>query len=470
MKGTSGKGRLKPSKLKSEEKNNNRLSPPIPKKIIFYHNLLSRKLESDIKIRLGFTIFITVFIIGLKFILFPPFETPYLLALTAVIINALYAGFNYGLLSVIISTLLVNYLFIPPQYQFKFSSELLIQSIIYIGQGVLASFLIEKERQGRKKIYAQAEQLHVTLASIGDGVIATDVYGNILFMNKVAEDLTGWKSLEVVGRKSDLVFNIINEKTKRKIPNPVRLVLKRNKAIDLANHTILIKKDESLVPIDDSAAPIRDYQGNLIGSVLIFRDITQRRVIEKRKETFVSIASHELKTPITSIKLFLQLLKRKLENANNNEEIQILNKINNQVNKLSNLVNDLLDLSRIQAGKIKYRKEKTSLDTLIKESVEDLKQIYQDYNFILEGRIGKKIYFDNERIKQVLINLVSNGVRYSQNNKKIIITLEKNEQYAIVKITDFGIGIPKDEQRIIFNQFYQPVRTWLGTLYFLGNY
>ncbi|HCS52471.1 PAS domain S-box protein [Rubinisphaera sp.] len=149
---------------------------------------------------------------------------------------------------------------------------------------VLLNELIElrKERD-------QAEMLRITLASIGDGVIATDPHGRVTLLNAVAEELTGWTGLEAIGKPIESVFQIVNEQTRQPVVSPALEALREGKIVALANHTILIAKDGTERPIDDSAAPIRDADGNIAGSVLIFRDITQRKRIQKSERMLASV-------------------------------------------------------------------------------------------------------------------------------------------------------------------------------------
>ena len=135
-------------------------------------------------------------------------------------------------------------------------------------------------REYANKIQESEEWLSTTLTSIGDAVIATDKSGNIRFMNAVAEALTGWKQEEATGKPLEGIFNIINEETNKKVENPVSRVFREGVIVGLANHTILIAKDGKEIPIDDSGAPIKDDKGNIIGVVLIFRDITEHKEAE----------------------------------------------------------------------------------------------------------------------------------------------------------------------------------------------
>ena len=129
---------------------------------------------------------------------------------------------------------------------------------------------------------ASEERWATTLASIGDAVIATDVSGCIMFMNAVAEGLTGWTRVDGSQKPITEVFHIIKEQTRLDVENPITRVLQEGVIVGLANHTLLVKKDRTGIPIDDSGAPIRDNEGKIAGVVLIFRDITERKQAEEK--------------------------------------------------------------------------------------------------------------------------------------------------------------------------------------------
>jgi PAS domain S-box-containing protein len=142
----------------------------------------------------------------------------------------------------------------------------------------------EEARRAEAAERAQREQLRVTLESIGDAILVTDAQGHVTLLNPVAEHLTGWKKQDALGQPLEQVFHIINELTGRVAQNPVARVLREGVVVGLANHTVLIAQDGTKRPIDDSAAPIKDEQGNLTGVVLVFRDVTERRRAEAQLE------------------------------------------------------------------------------------------------------------------------------------------------------------------------------------------
>ena len=140
---------------------------------------------------------------------------------------------------------------------------------------------VRLRRHAEGAVRQQAERLRVTLQSIGDGVISTDAQGRVDFLNPVAEELVGWAMGEAVGQRLEDVFQIVNETTRLRVENPALRALRDGKIVGLANHTVLISKDGTECPIDDSAAPIRDQHGVIFGSVLVFRDITERKQAEE---------------------------------------------------------------------------------------------------------------------------------------------------------------------------------------------
>ena len=137
--------------------------------------------------------------------------------------------------------------------------------------------------ENARLIQEQRERLHVTLASIGDAVISTDAEGRVDLLNPVAQELVGWKLEEAARRTLPDVFRIVNEETRQPVENPAMRALRDGKIVGLANHTVLISKDGTERPIDDSAAPILDAEGKVVGSVLVFRDISERKQAEEEE-------------------------------------------------------------------------------------------------------------------------------------------------------------------------------------------
>ncbi|RPJ37248.1 MAG: PAS domain S-box protein, partial [Planctomycetaceae bacterium] len=198
-------------------------------------------------------------------------------ARAAVAFSAWYGGLGPGVVATVVGALILSSCVLPP------TSSLTIDSwddVAILGVFALVALLISSLHAARWRAEAsqreQREWFEVTLASIGDAVIATDARGRVTFINAVAESLTGWPSAEAVGKDLSEVFRIINMDTRQTVENPVAKVIRVGSVVGLANHTLLIAKDGTGRPIDDSGAPIRSRDGHLIGVVLVFRDVTER--------------------------------------------------------------------------------------------------------------------------------------------------------------------------------------------------
>ena len=160
-----------------------------------------------------------------------------------------------------------------------------------LGVGANQTAIVLQRRRAEEQVQEQREWLRVTLASIGDAVIATDIKGRVTYLNAVAEELTGWTPNQAEGMPLDTVFPILNETTRRPVENPVERVLREGIVVGLANHTVLIARDGTERPIDDSAAPIRDRSGKMLGVVLIFKDITEQRRLERQRNARLAVTS-----------------------------------------------------------------------------------------------------------------------------------------------------------------------------------
>ncbi len=222
---------------------------------------------------------------------------PFILYYPTVVLCAWFGGLWPGIMSTALSGAIAWYAFIPPQYSFKVSDPTgVAQLVVFLFAGTLISSLAESLHRARRKTEQsetrereQRERFRVTLASIGDAVITTDMDGLVTFINPIAESLTGWQQETAVGRPLQEVFNIVNEQTRRTVENPALRAIREGVIFGLANHTILIAKDGTEIPIDDSGAPIKDSDGKILGAVLIFRDITERRQVEKERAMLAGI-------------------------------------------------------------------------------------------------------------------------------------------------------------------------------------
>jgi PAS domain S-box-containing protein len=202
------------------------------------------------------------------------------------------------------------------------------------------------------------------------------------------------------------------------------------------------------------AAPVRNDAQKITMWIGSYTDINEQKQLEERKNAFISIASHELKTPITSLKGFTQILQRRLQAIADPQTLLFLDRMDAQLKRLNNLINDLLDVSKMQTGILAFRENAIDLDTLVHETVENI-QATTTHQLVLEGATHVQVYGDWDRLGQVLINLLTNAVKYSPQADRVLIHLSSDKQQAKISVQDFGIGIAGEHHERIFDRFYQ---------------
>lgn len=198
--------------------------------------------------------------------------------------------------------------------------------------------------------------------------------------------------------------------------------------------------------------PFKDEAGNLIAWFGTSTDIEDQKKEIEKKDEFIGVASHELKTPLTSLKGYVQLIGQ----TELPEPVKLyIEKANSSLNKLQHLINDLLDVSKIKAGRLKFDSTIFDLGVFVKQCIENCRYIYPSHKLTEELEQNIMINGNEERLEQVLMNLINNAVKYSNGNKEIIVRAEKDNNTATVSIIDFGIGLSSEDQEKIFDRFFR---------------
>lgn len=204
------------------------------------------------------------------------------------------------------------------------------------------------------------------------------------------------------------------------------------------------------------AIPQKDAHGKIQMWVGTSTDIQEMKEMDQQKDYFIGLASHELKTPITSIKAYTQILQTKYINSGDNFLIKSLNIVDRQILKLTNLISDLLDLSKIKSGTLTLHKEDFYLNELIHEVIDEINHINPGYEIKFSKKANVHLNADRERIGQVLINFLTNAIKYSPHSSDIQVeSFSNNDGIVNVTVKDFGIGINKSDQEKIFDRFYR---------------
>jgi PAS domain S-box-containing protein len=315
-------------------------------------------------------------------------------------------------------------------------------------------------------LQAERERFRTTLTSIGDGVMVTDAQGRVTLLNPVAEALTGWDA-DAIGRPVEAVFRIVNEATRAPVENPVGKVLREGAVVGLGNHTVLIGRDGRERPIDDSGAPIRDGRGGVVGVVLVFRDITERRASEhqlhendRRKDEFLAMLAHELRNPLAPIRNAAHTLT--LLGQPDERLRWVSGVIERQVGLLTRLVDDLLDVSRITSGKITLQRERVAVAAVLAQAVETARPAAESRHENLAVEVADDVGVvdgDPARLIQVVGNLLDNAIKYSEEGGQVRLTAGAEAQEVVIVVRDEGVGIDAELLPHVFDLFIQADRS-----------
>jgi PAS domain S-box-containing protein len=316
----------------------------------------------------------------------------------------------------------------------------------------------------------QNELLRVTLRSIGDGVITTDAQANVVWLNPVAERMTGWSNKEAIGRPISSIFNIVNYVTRRPVENPIHTCISTGAAGKLAPDTILLSRDGARFGIDDSAAPIRGEEGELLGAVLVFHDVTEQRrlfyettrmakVELKLKDDFLSRVSHELRSPLTSIYSFTSIIADGLAGNTSSQQEEYLQIVLKNVDQLQSMIEDLLTVTQANEGKLSIDVKPIALAECVTDALHTIQGPAASKKIALSSICPAGLPLalaDPTRVLQILIILLDNAVKFTPERGKISVTVRQTDgSLLLVQVTDNGRGIPPEKRARVFEHLYQ---------------
>jgi two-component system CheB/CheR fusion protein len=319
-----------------------------------------------------------------------------------------------------------------------------------IGNGYEKIILLAIEDiTGKKSLDASVEtERKIILENIPGALLIIDKNREISYCNKRAEIILGKKTKDIVGN------NIMNIFSEAGVP-------------DFQKHYLKIVTTGGPAIFEEYCHPLkawlqmRAFPSNT-GMSVYLDDITKRKQAEKhlqelsrQKDEFIGIASHELKTPVTSIKGYTQILKMRFAQEKNAKAVELLSRMDRQIDKLTTLINDLLDVTKIEGGKFQFHLAHFDFNELVAEIAEEMQQTTQQHTIITKLALTSKIYGDRDRIGQVITNFLSNAIKYSPHGNKIILTTVKEPKKINLCVQDFGIGISKEKQPQVFDRFFR---------------
>ncbi|RFZ85685.1 PAS domain-containing protein [Mucilaginibacter terrenus] len=317
--------------------------------------------------------------------------------------------------------------------------------------------IIDEKKIVESNLRANEKRLVQILETMAEGVSIIDTSGKLTYANPMAQQILGMHENEVLSHSTTHSSWQILKPDGSPLPDeehPMAMMMATGKPV--YDREIAVQPpDGDRFYISINAAPIRDDNNNIVLGIGTFMDVTSRRKIAEQKDEFISVASHELKTPLTSLKLSMQLLTKVLGTDPTSPRIPLfLEKANDNLVRLVHLTEDLMNVSRMDHGKLPLKKTWFNLLKLIEEGTEHIRN--NNYNqIILNCDPNLMVYADEHRIDQVVVNFVNNAVKYAPDSKDIIIKVMCNSTEVRVSVQDFGIGIPPEKIPHLFERYYR---------------
>jgi len=299
----------------------------------------------------------------------------------------------------------------------------------------------------------------VLIEKMQQGAVTLNSSGVILYCNSYFADMCAITLDEIIGRHFD---EFIGGYTAEKLS----IVLSAEGLRDYKTKEVLTTNSGKEMPVQLSFTNLDMEDGTALSIICTdltqqieaqnkAADLTAKTEMIKRKDEFISIASHELKTPMTSLKAYLQLISRYSNDSIPDQFTMLITKASGSLNKLEILVNDLLDVSKIQAGKLNFSKTKVEISFLVRTCIENAGYMFPDFKLRLDAEGDFFVLGNQERLEQVVMNMISNAVKYSPENRNALIKVSADGDMVRIAVTDYGIGMTELQLGKIFDRFYR---------------
>jgi PAS domain S-box-containing protein len=306
-----------------------------------------------------------------------------------------------------------------------------------------------------KDLHAGVESL---FSSIGEGVITTDEFGKITRVNPAAESILGYSERDLVGEwlpKKIVALSLNGDKMKF-IDLPITRIFLTGKAV--SEKMYYVRKNGDRIPVAINASPIMQA-GKPIGAVEVFRDITFEQEVDLMKSEFISLASHQLRTPLSAIKTYAHMMAEGYMGELNDDQKQSLKTIIGASNRMNELISTLLNVTRIESGSIAIMPKTVHIDSVVREVLPELLLMAEVKHIIVDLKTREspqnKIKTDPLIVKEVITNLVSNAIKYTQNGGEVKIIVKPRKRDILIEVHDSGWGIPSHAQDQIFSKFFR---------------
>jgi PAS domain S-box-containing protein len=343
---------------------------------------------------------------------------------------------------------------------------------------------ILRMRKAEQEVREREAWLKTVMSSIGDAVITTDLEGRVTLINPVAQEMVECTQAEAEGRPLTEVLRIINDQTRQPSESPVLMVLRDGSSAELSSNALLVARDQRETPVDGNAAPIKDERGNVIGVVLTFRDVAERKRMEKArdrllvyeqearreaevarrraeeasraKDEFLATVSHELRTPLNHMLGWITMLRSgKLQSEKTQKAFDTIER---NVRAQGRLIDDLLDVSRIISGKLLIEPSRIEIAKVVEAAAESIGPAAEEKGVKFKTTLAQEagmVLGDPDRLQQAIWNLLTNAVKFTPEGGHVELRLTRVNSQIEIAVIDDGPGITPDFLPHVFDRFRQ---------------
>jgi PAS domain S-box-containing protein len=378
------------------------------------------------------------------------YRTPFLLYFGVIIITSRYFGKQPAIMAIILSAMAANFWFLPPYGSISFDKDSFFQLCLFAGECALIIGLSTRLSKAQTIIHEKDTRFKILVEKSSEGIITINAGGKITYCSPSVQNIIGYTDEEFINLPAWALLNPdealeVKEQFYRFAAHPRDTFSITHQM----NH-----KNGSWVWIESKMTNLLDERP--INAIIAnFTDVTDRIINEKSREDFISIASHELKTPLTSLKAYTQVLQGRFKKAGDETSLNIINKIEAQVARVIQMVTNLLDVTSLQQKKLSLNIRLFDLNALVTEVVESVQQTTKTHEIVVNLQPAPHISGDWERLAQVISNMITNAIKYSPNASAIQVCTETDGKQVKLTVTDQGIGIPKQDIERVFVRFYR---------------
>ncbi len=370
-------------------------------------------------------------------------------------IPVVYASYIFRVRGAIVTTLISMLIFLPRAILISPYPEPVLRPIAFViilgGVGILVSKLLDsitKHKRAEQALRESEEKYRQLIESIHEGIWVIDKDACTTFVNPRMAEMLGYTAEEMLGRH---LFSFMDE---RGVPIATHLLERRKHGIKEQHEFEFLRKDGTRLYAILETSALTDDDGSYAGAIAGVQDITERKKLDKLKDDFISLVSHELRSPLTVITGAVNTVLTEGERLSPEETRQLLKDAALEVESLSNLLGNLLELSRVQANRLVLYAEAISVKKVIQDTVEELKRQSSVHQFIVDiPRKLPPVYADSLRLERILYNLIQNAVKYSPQGGKIRVLAKVKKQHLVIGVSDQGIGISLADQAKLFAPF-----------------